>query len=86
MNKSKIISQQEEKAIKRDNTCIRIVQGLCLALILVIHYTVSMVHLPRAVFNQKLSSYTTESFLFLTVMLAAIMVVLEFCKEIKYNG
>ena len=63
MNKSKIISQQEEKAIKRNNTSIRVVQGLCLALILVIQYTVSMVHLPRAVFNQKLSSYIPESFL-----------------------
>ena len=76
MNKSKIISQQEEKAIKRDNTCIRVVQGLCLALILVIQYTISYESTP--------SNYVSDSFMFMVCMLAAIIVVLEFCKEIKY--
>ena len=90
MNKSKIISQQEEKRNRRANTGIRVVQGLCLALILLIYYiiaTISGTYSFSSVKHAATSSYLPTSFSVMVCMLAAIMVVLEFCKEIKYyNG
>ena len=67
----------EEVNRKRDITGIRVVQGLCLAIILVIHYTVSYESSP--------SNYVSDSFMFMVAMLVALIAVLEFCKEIKYS-
>ena len=90
MNKSEIISRHKEnKAIKRNNTGIRVVQGLCLALILLIYYIVATIggtYSFSSVRHAATSSYLPTSFSVMVCMLAAIMVVLEFCKEIKYNG
>tara|TARA_R110000764_G_scaffold239056_2_gene337360 strand:- start:30 stop:446 length:417 start_codon:yes stop_codon:yes gene_type:complete len=90
MNKSKIISQQEEKRNRRANTSIRVLQGLCLALILLIYYIIATIggtYSFSSVKHAATSSYLPTSFSVMVCMLAAIMVVLEFCKEIKYyNG
>ena len=67
----------EEVNRKRDITGIRVVQGLCLAFILLIEYTM--------IYESTPSNYVSDSFMFMTVMLVAIIVVLEFCKEIKYS-
>lgn len=80
----------EEVNRKRDIIGIRIVQGLCLALILVIHYALCHMHLPHAASNRLLSNTDTAEYLFwfnflIGGMLTLIIVVLEFCKEIKYS-
>ncbi len=69
----------EEVHRKRDIIGIRIVQGLCLALILVTHYTISYE------IKSTPTDYISNSFMYMVCMLAAIMVVLEFCKE-NYNS
>ncbi len=67
----------EEVNRKRDITGIRVVQGLCLAFILLIQYTM--------IYESTPSNYVSDSFMFMTGMLVALIVVLEFCKEIKYS-
>tara|TARA_R100001369_G_C3274891_1_gene160789 strand:- start:419 stop:865 length:447 start_codon:yes stop_codon:yes gene_type:complete len=67
------------KNSKRENNCIRVVQGLCLAFIILIQYTTSYVSAPTE------TDYISDSFMFMTVMLSLILIVLEFCKEIKYS-
>ena len=74
----------ENKAIRRNNTAVRIIQGLCLALILIIYYTVA-VHAPNNINYDSIRVYTSESFLVMMCMLLTITVVLEFCKEFEYN-
>ena len=77
---------------KKTNIAISIIQGLCLTLIVVITTTVTQVTIPYLVAlpgkigssnYDTMSSYIPDSFLFMVCMLAAIMVVLEFCKNQK---
>lgn len=68
------------KNSKRENNCIRVVQGLCLAFIILIQYTTSFVSVPTE------SNYTFAPLMFMTVMLSVILIVLEFCKEIEYSS
>lgn len=68
----------EEVNRKRDITGIRVVQGFCLAFILLIQYTIIYEPTPSG-------SYVSDSFMFMVVMLSLIIIVLEFCKEIKYS-
>ena len=77
---------------KKTNIAISIIQGLCLTLIVVITTTVTQVTIPYLVAlpgkigssnYDTMSSYIPDSFLVMVCMLAAIMVVLEFCKNQK---
>ena len=65
--------------MKRNNRIISGIQVLCLTLVVVIQYTISYVSAPTK------TDYVSDSFMFMTGMLVTIMVVLEFCKEIKYS-
>ena len=73
--------------MKRNNRVVIALQGLCLTLVLVIQCTLTQVTIPTIelaeAFDVHHLVYKAEAFTVMTIMLGAVIIVLEFCKEYK---
>ena len=75
--------------MKRNNRVIIGLQGMCLAMVVLIQCTLTQVSIPAIELAETLDVhsivYKSESFTVMTIMLSVIIIVLEFCKEYKTN-
>ena len=75
--------------MKRNNRVIIGLQGLCLAMVLLIQCTLTQVTIPTiesTVYEEVHHLvYKAEAFTVLSLMLGLLIIVLEFCKEYKTN-
>tara|TARA_R110002050_G_C8733785_1_gene497462 strand:+ start:235 stop:459 length:225 start_codon:yes stop_codon:yes gene_type:complete len=73
--------------MKKNNRVVIALQGLCLALVLVIQCTLTQVTIPTiegTVYEEVHHLiYKAEAFTVLSLMLGLLIIVLEFCKEYK---